>query len=87
MYNLNFTKQSLKFIEKQEKSIKDSIKKALLKLAENPYDRTNNDIVKMKDNTNSYRLRKGDIRAIFKIDNGQLIITVIKIDNRGQVYK
>lgn len=34
-----------------------------------------------------YRLRVGDFRIIFTIDNGQYIICVIDIGNRGQIYK
>ena len=34
-----------------------------------------------------YRLRVGDWRVIYKIENKQLIISVMKIASRGEVYK
>ncbi len=34
-----------------------------------------------------YRLRVGDYRIIYTVDNGALIITIIKIGSRGDVYE
>lgn len=36
---------------------------------------------------NLYRLRVGDYRVIYSVDNGIRIITIENIDNRGDVYK
>ena len=33
-----------------------------------------------------YRLRVGDYRVIYILDNGILLITVVDVDNRGDVY-
>lgn len=45
------------------------------------------DIKKLKGHDNLLRLRVGDYRIIYTIDNGKLIIYVIDIDNRGDIYK
>jgi mRNA interferase RelE/StbE len=34
-----------------------------------------------------YRLRSGDWRALFTLDHGQLIVTVIKVENRREAYR
>ena len=36
---------------------------------------------------NSYRLRISKFRVIFKIENNELLIEVIKAGSRGDVYK
>lgn len=45
------------------------------------------DIVKLKGNTDFFRLRIGKYRAIFEIENEHLIIVVMNIDSRGGIYK
>ncbi len=40
----------------------------------------------MKGHINLFRLRVGDYRIIYTIQNDLLIINVIDIGNRGQVY-
>lgn len=34
-----------------------------------------------------WRLRQGSYRAICRIDNGELVVLVLKIGTRGDVYK
>lgn len=41
----------------------------------------------MRGNSNQYRVRIGTYRAVYHLDNGVLTVTVIKVDNRGDVYK
>ena len=44
-------------------------------------------IKKLKGYDDLLRLRVGDYRIIYTVDNGKLIIYVIDIDNRGDIYK
>ncbi len=48
-----------------------------------------NDIKELKGKRGRglYRLRVGDYRIIYTIDNGKLIIHVIDAGNRGDIYK
>ncbi|MBP7649158.1 MAG: type II toxin-antitoxin system RelE/ParE family toxin [Phenylobacterium sp.] len=34
-----------------------------------------------------YRVRSGDWRALFLLDHGRLVVTVIKVEKRGSVYR
>lgn len=45
------------------------------------------DIKKLRGHDDLLRLRIGDYRVVYTIDNGKLIVYVIDIDNRGDVYK
>ncbi|MCL1986365.1 MAG: type II toxin-antitoxin system RelE/ParE family toxin [Firmicutes bacterium] len=72
-----YSKQADNFLQTKDDKTFNRIKFAIDKLP-------NGDVRKMKGFTNKYRLRVGDIRIIFTVDNA---ICIEKIDNRGQVYK
>lgn len=79
-YNINLTKKAEKFIKKQDKDTQKRIIRAIIELPEG-------DVKKLKGMNELYRLRIGDFRAIFEKNDNELIIVVIDIGNRGQVYK
>lgn len=84
MYDIIFSKQAKKFVDKQDKVTKKRIRNAMLELSENPY--RAKDVKKLKGD-NAYRKRVGDFRIIFDIIDLKLVINVLKVDNRGQVYR
>ncbi|MEK6263420.1 MAG: type II toxin-antitoxin system RelE/ParE family toxin [Clostridium sp.] len=45
------------------------------------------DIKKLKGMNETYRLRVGDFRVLFEKNDKELVIVVIDIGNRGQIYK
>ncbi len=77
MPNIKYSKQALKFLDKQDIRTKERIVKAINNLP-------NGDVKKLQGRT-CYRLRVGDYRIIFDMNGNVLYIE--KIDNRGQVYK
>ena len=60
------------------------IKRKIDALAENLPDRA---ITKMKGNNNFHKVRVGDYRIIFEIQEDTLVILVIKIGHRKDIYK
>ena len=72
-----YSKQSIKFLSKQEQSVRRRIKEAIENLPDG-------DVVKMRGQP-YYRLRVGNFRVLFTRDGH--IIAVTKIENRGQVYQ
>lgn len=44
------------------------------------------DIKKLKGYSDLLRLRVGDYRIIYTVDNGELIVIVIDAGNRGEIY-
>lgn len=79
-YNINLTKKAEKFIKKQDKDTQKRLIKAIIELPEG-------DIKKLKGMDEVYRLRVGDFRVLFERNDNELIIVVIDIGNRGQIYK
>ncbi|UNI72509.1 MAG: cytotoxic translational repressor of toxin-antitoxin stability system [Chaetfec virus UA24_244] len=72
-----YSKQAIKFLAKQNQGTRERIEGAIEKLPDG-------DVKKLKGQP-YYRLRVGDFRILFDRDGN--VISVIKIDNRGQVYR
>lgn len=80
IYKIEFSKAALKFLDKQDKQQRLRLYKAIYRLPDGT------DIKKMKGH-NLYRVRVGDYRILYSIDEMIKIITIENIDNRGDVYK
>ena len=74
---VKYSKQSIKFLSKQDKTTRIRIVEAINKLPQG-------DVKKLQGQEN-YRLRVGDYRIIF--DKNGNIIYIVRIHNRGQIYK
>ena len=82
-YQIIIERLAEKFIMCLSKPEKERVLKAIHKLP------AEGDIkqLKGKHNKGLLRLRVGDYRIIYTIDNGKLIICVIDAGNRGDIYK
>ncbi|MCD8053495.1 MAG: type II toxin-antitoxin system RelE/ParE family toxin [Lachnospiraceae bacterium] len=78
MFQIIYSKKAAKFLRKQGKPTQRRIVEAISKLP------LEGDIKKLQG-TDGYRLRVGDYRILFDV-NG-LVIDIINIGNRGQIYK
>ena len=81
MYQVIIKKKAKKFIDKLPKNEKNRIVSAIESLP------VGEDIKPLKGHKDLLRLRVGSYRIVYTIDNGKLIIYVIDIDNRGDIYK
>ncbi|MFI4910858.1 MAG: type II toxin-antitoxin system RelE/ParE family toxin [Sedimentisphaeraceae bacterium JB056] len=84
MYKIELTKEPEKFYLKQNKNVQKKLSTALRKLASNP---TPNQSKKLSGMDGLFRLRAGDYRVIYKIENDKLIILVVRIAHRKDVYR
>jgi mRNA interferase RelE/StbE len=74
-----------KFLDKIEKKTQAAIKEQLKKLAENPYS-TQPDIKKLKGLKNKpdlFRLRIGEYRVIYFVEENSILITEIMARKKG----
>lgn len=81
MYNIIIKKKAKKFIDKLPKNERLRIAKAISQLP------NGEDIKKLKGYGDLMRLRVGDYRIIYTVEHGELIVYVINIGNRGEIYK
>ena len=85
MYQVTYKKAAQKFLKKVPVRISGLFKSGFKKLAED-IERVDLDI-KYLSGSPYYRMRVGDYRAIYQLDNGELIITVFTVKPRGDAYK
>ena len=82
-YRVRIEKQASKALEKLETGIQRRIVEVIRGLADNPRPRGSK---KMK-NREGLRIRVGDHRVIYGIDDENFIISVVKIGHRREVYR
>ena len=81
-YQIVIEKAAEKFIVKLPRPDKERVLKAISRLP------SEGDIKQLKGQKSRgmYRLRVGDYRIIYTVDNGRLVVCVIDAGNRGQIY-
>ncbi|MDQ1030069.1 mRNA interferase RelE/StbE [Streptomyces umbrinus] len=85
-YAFRFTATAQRQLRTIDRTSAMRILTALTRLGDDPY-REDADVKKLAGQEGLYRLRVGDFRIAYQIDNGQLIILVVKMGNRRDVYR
>ena len=80
IYKVKYEKDCLKYLKKLDQNTQTRIIIAINQL---PF----GDVKKLQGDTGDYRLRVGSYRIVFSKDDKNLIITIIEIAPRGEVYK
>lgn len=80
-YKIEFDKRAIKFISKQPKPQRERLFKAISILP------LSGDIKAMQGHPGYFRLRVGDYRVIYTVDDNVLIVRIIEVGNRGDIYK
>ena len=81
MYRIILKKKAKKFLDSLPKKEQLRIVSAIRLLPDGE------DIKKLRGHEGLFRLRIGDYRIIYTIDNGTCVIFIIDVGNRGQIYK
>ena len=85
MYEIVIKKQAIKVLLRLPKPVSNKFRLAFKALAINP-DSLDYDVGKLVGRE-GYRLRLAGYRAIYTIDRNNMVIQIIKIGSRGDVYK
>lgn len=83
-YQIEIKKVAQKFLKQIPQKNALKIMDAIDELANDPFPPG---YKKLKYTENEYRIRIGDYRVIYSINNNELIIEIIKIGHRKDVYK
>ncbi|MDF5737094.1 MULTISPECIES: type II toxin-antitoxin system RelE family toxin [unclassified Nostoc] len=83
-YEVKFSKGAKRQFRKLPLDVQERIQTKINELAIEPRP---NGVKKLQCDDNSYRVRVGDYRVIYELDDDVLIVTVIKIGHRSEIYK
>ena len=81
-FSISFTKAALKSLKSIDKSEAKRILKKIELISDNPYPQ---DYKKLKS-SDAFRIRIGSYRVIYDIINDELLIRIIKIGHRRDIY-
>lgn len=85
MYKITYTAQAAKSLLKMPRNTAKLIREKLEQVAVDPFATTPN--AKKLQGRSGYRLRVGDWRVIYEINKDEVVIIVLKIAPRGEVYQ
>ena len=82
-YRIEFRPAALRELRKIDRSMQSRMQGAIALLAQDPRPPASRPL----QGREGYRLRVGDYRIIYTIDNGNLLIVVVTIGHRRDVYQ
>ncbi|GBF82742.1 type II toxin-antitoxin system RelE family toxin [Aphanothece sacrum] len=83
-YKIEFLKSAKKELSKLPKDIQERIKNKIETLKINPYPP---DFKQLTNGEGRLRVRIGDYRIIYRVENNILVVLVIKIGHHSKIYK
>ncbi|MEN9316549.1 MAG: hypothetical protein RIS35_2942 [Pseudomonadota bacterium] len=84
MYSIEFTRDAAKTLARLPRNVRELLTEKIEDLARDPYSAAN---VRQLVGRPGYRLRVGDWRVIYDVDDGRLVVRVLRIGPRGGVYE
>ena len=86
MYAIEFLPSAKKELSQLDRVIQKQLKEKIILLATDP-DRLKNNIKALKgEYSGKFRLRVRDYRVIFRITEEKILITIIRIGHRKEIY-
>ncbi len=83
-YDLQVARGAEKEIARLDRTMQTRVRTALRELADDPRpDGCTKLKGQMKDH---YRVRVGNVRVVYRVDDGNLVVLVVTVDKRGDIY-
>ena len=86
MYKLRFLRNALKDLKRIDRAYQKIIKEKLLILAQNPAALSSNIKRLANQESDLFRLRVGSYRVLFQKREHELVILVVRIGHRKEIY-
>ncbi|BAY65270.1 plasmid stabilization system [Calothrix brevissima NIES-22] len=83
-YQIEISARAAKQLKKLSSEIRERINYKILELAENPRP---SGVVKLENTDNKYRIRVGNYRVLYEIEDDVLIVKVVRVGHRRDIYR
>jgi mRNA interferase RelE/StbE len=83
-YKIEWKQSAKKELKKLDKQIVPRILQAVENLADNPYSSGSKKLI---GSDSIYRIRVGDYRIVYNIKSSVLVIEIIKVGHRREIYR
>jgi len=83
-YRIEFTSAARKQFAKLPDAIRPRLAEVIDPLGENPRPFG---VVKLAGQDDVYRVRAGEYRVVYRIEDDKLVVLVLKVGNRREVYR
>ena len=83
-YQIEFTRGAIKQLKKKPTNIRERIDLKIQELALEPRP---DGVKKLESELSLYRIRLGDYRVVYQIQDNILLINVVKIKHRSDAYR
>ena len=83
-YRVEFKPSAERELRRLPKAVIPKISRAIDSLVNNPFP---HQCEKLSGSTNAYRLRVGDYRVVYVVENRILLVTIIRLGHRKDVYR
>ena len=83
-YTVGFTGAALKQLEKLPVRVRQRIVTAVERLSDNPRPST---AAKLSGHEDIYRIRVGDYRVVYEVEDERLVVLVLRVAHRKDAYR
>ncbi len=83
-YTVEFAPRTRRELRKLSSEIRKRVLKKIASLSENPFP---HGYTEMKGSQNYYRVKVSDYRIIYTVEHGELLILVVSIGHRREIYR
>jgi mRNA interferase RelE/StbE len=83
-YQIEITRDALRALAKLDKPVRRRVQAAIDALGEQP---RLHGVIALQGLAGAYRIRVGDHRVIYTIDDGRLVVLVVDLGHRREIYR
>jgi mRNA interferase RelE/StbE len=84
VYSIEYTRDAVKVLARMPRTLRERVASKIEDLARDPFGAVN---VRQFVGQPGYRLRVGDWRVIYDVEQGRLLVRVLRIAPRGGAYE